>query len=190
VARNLILVRHSLPTIDPRTPAPEWRLSDEGRQRCERLAAELALFRPEVVVSSREPKAVETGQIVAHHLGLPCEVAPGLHEHDRRHVAPFEDVDQFQEAVASLFERPHDLVFGAETAQQALGRFAHAVEVALARHSPRNVAIVSHGTVMTLFVARATGLAPFPFWQSLGLPAFVVLSHPALELQAVVGRVG
>ena len=35
---KLILVKHSLPAIDPAAPAAEWRLAPEGLRRCERLA--------------------------------------------------------------------------------------------------------------------------------------------------------
>jgi broad specificity phosphatase PhoE len=48
------------------------------------------------------------------------------------------------------------------------------------------VAVVTHGTVMTLFVTRAAGLEAFPFWKRLGLPAFVVLSWPGFGLLDVV----
>jgi broad specificity phosphatase PhoE len=56
----------------------------------------------------------------------------------------------------------------------------------LERHPRQSVAVVTHGTVMTLFVTRAAGLEAFPFWKRLGLPAFVVLSWPGLGLLDVV----
>jgi hypothetical protein len=42
---------------------------------------------------------------------------------------------------------------------------------------------------MTLLIARANGLDPVPFWKSLGLPAFAVLSLPGLRLLEVVENV-
>jgi broad specificity phosphatase PhoE len=59
----------------------------------------------------------------------------------------------------------------------------------LDRHPGANLAIVTHGTVMTLLIARAAGLDPFALWQSLGLPAFAVLSWPDLALLQVVESV-
>jgi hypothetical protein len=32
-----VLVRHSVPEVDPARPAEEWRLSEEGRARCAAL---------------------------------------------------------------------------------------------------------------------------------------------------------
>ena len=57
------------------------------------------------------------------------------------------------------------------------------------RHPAGNLAIVSHGTVMTLFLAHVSGIDPVPFWKQLGLPAFVVLSYPDLALLKVVASV-
>jgi broad specificity phosphatase PhoE len=182
--RKLLLVRHSLPVITGDQTASLWQLSDEGRRRCEHLAELLAAHRPGVIVTSTEPKAIETGQIVGERLGIPVETAPNLHEHER----PGTDLDtfeQFQAKVARLLEHPGELVFGAETGDQAWERFSTAVGDAMKRHPAGNLAIVSHGTIMTLFLARVTGIDPVPFWKGLGLPAFVVLSHPELALLEV-----
>lgn len=185
---TLILVRHSIPAIDPARSADQWSLSAEGRQRCAPLADRLAQHHPGVIVTSVEPKAVETARLVAERLGLPLEVAEGLHEHDRRGV-PFESRAAFEAAVARFFAEPARLVFGNETADGAHARFAAAVAVVLARHPGENVAVVTHGTVMTLFVARANRLEPFAFWRQLGLPALVVLSRPGFEGLHVVENV-
>jgi broad specificity phosphatase PhoE len=184
--RKLVLVRHSLPEYVVDLPASEWQLSDEGRRRCGRLADRLAAYDLAAVVTSTEPKAVETGQIVADALGLPLETAPDLHEHERGVVTSTGGQAAFQAQVSRLFKRSDELIFGAETADQAHARFAGAVAAAIGRHPSGNLAIVAHGTVMTLFIARAAGLDPVPFWRSLGLPAFAVLSLPDLHLLEVV----
>lgn len=50
--RRLILVKHSLPVIEPTLPASQWRLGPEGRRRCERLAALLSGTWPTHIVTS------------------------------------------------------------------------------------------------------------------------------------------
>jgi broad specificity phosphatase PhoE len=184
--QKLILVRHSLPAMVTGVPASKWHLSVEGRRRCTALAGRLAAFGLAAIVSSREPKAVETGQIVAGTLGLPLETAPGLHERERGPVKDLGNQEDFQAQVARFFEHPDQLVLGYETADEAHARFTRAIAAAIERRPAINLAIVSHGTVMTLFVARATGLDPVPFWKGLGLPSFVVLSLPELALLEVV----
>ena len=181
---GLILVKHSLTSIKPDLPASQWHLSEQGRRRCWALADKLALHRPVVIVTSTEPKAVETGHLVADRLGVPCETADGLHEHDRRNVG-FLTTEEFEARVAEFFARPAELVFGSETADQAHARFRAAVDTVLARYPDQAVAIVAHGTVMTLFVVRTTGLAPFPFWKQLGLPSFVVMSRPDFRFLSI-----
>lgn len=184
--RRLVLVRHSLPEFVVGVPASKWPLSDEGRRRCHRLAARLATYDLAAVITSTEPKAAETGQIVADSLGLPLETAPGLHEHERGVVTSTGDQESFQAQVSHLFERPDELIFGTETADQADARFASAVAAVIDEYPHGNLAIVAHGTVMSLFISRATGLDPVPFWKSLGLPAFAVLSLPDLRLLEVI----
>jgi broad specificity phosphatase PhoE len=172
----LILIKHSLPEIDPHRPAAEWPLSPGGRARCLALATQVRLYAPTRVFASREPKALETAHIVAEHLDLPCEPADGLHEHDRRNLR-WAERDQFEAAVKQFFNQPNELVMGSETADEAHARFAQAVNALIEARPGQTLAIVAHGTVITLFVSRLVGLEPFPLWQRLGLPSFVVLDE-------------
>jgi phosphoribosyl-AMP cyclohydrolase len=182
---NLILIRHSQPEIDPARPAREWPLSDEGRARCQALAERVSFYDPERIASSLEPKALETARLIAERLGLSVEPVENLHEHERGGVA-WSGRAQFESAVAEFFHRPQARVFGDETADKAHRRFADALNGVLAQHPGKNIAVTTHGTVMSLFVSRAVGIEPFPFWKLLGLPAFAVLSLPDLKLVHVV----
>lgn len=174
--QNLILIKHVQPQIDPFLPAREWPLSAEGKLRCRPLADKLAAYEPDVIVSSTEPKAIETARIVAEYLHKPFEAAEGLHEHDRSNV-PFYSPQVFEQIVATFFQKPTELVFGRETALQAQQRFSQAVERVLAEYRDENVAIVAHGTVITLFVAAHTEIEPFAFWKRLEMPSLVVMER-------------
>jgi len=185
---HLILVKHSLPEIVPMLPANQWRLSEAGRARCVLLADQLAHYAPAVLVSSPEPKAMETAQLLAQRLRTSVQVMDGLHEHDRSNT-PWLSPQQFTCAVAAFFHHPSALVMGRETAHQASERFARAVAAVTSGSMEQNVVVVTHGTVLTLFVARATGLEPFAFWNRLGLPSFVVLRFPQIELISVVEQI-
>lgn len=187
-ARKLILVRHSLPEVSPEVPASRWPLSEMGRARCTALATRLAPHDPGIIVASTAPRALQTAQLVAHELGKPWVWAEGLEEHDRSNVG-WLGAEEFERALARFFREPERAVFGTESADQAYERFARAVEEATESYHQSNVAIVSHGTVISLFVARATGEAPLALWRRLGLPSFVVLSLPELTLLDLVERV-
>lgn len=183
--RMLVLIRHSLPEIDPLVAAREWHLSDEGRRRCLPLAKTVSLHDPTLVVTSTEFKAVETGQIIAAQLGVRCGTAEDLHEHERP-LAPWQGSDSFERQVARFFDQPGNLVLGDETADQARTRFGAALQAVLSRYPEGNLAVVSHGTVISTLVAYHNGLDPFRFWKSLGLPAVVLLDVPSFRLWETV----
>ena len=183
--RRLVLVRHSKAEIDPHKPAASWRLDDTGRRRSELLAGRLRGFNLRVAWSSREPKAVETAEIVAAALEVPVQTADGLEEHHRRGVPYFPSRDEFESAVEQFFLKPDQLVLGEETAGQALSRFTAAIDDVLDAGQTDTV-VVTHGTVMTLYVARVAGVRPMDFWRRLETPSFVVLTLPDLRIQSIV----
>ena len=102
---TLILVKHAMPEIIPTLPAREWQLSDSGRLSCLMLAERLSEHRPDVVITSTEPKAIQTGQIVADKLGIMCEIGDNLHEHER-HNESFSNRENFETTIAEFFSHP------------------------------------------------------------------------------------
>ena len=185
---RLVLVRHSNPEIEPDQPASEWRLNEVGRRRAELLADRLRGFSPDVVWSSREPKAVETAEIVAAAFGVPVRTADGLEEHHRIGVPYFPTRDEFESAVEQLFCSPDRLVLGTETAEQALSRFTAAIDDVIDAGQTDTV-VVTHGTVMALYAASVAGVRPMCFWRRLGLPSFVVLTLPDMQIESIVESV-
>ena len=185
---HLVLVKHSLPEVNPGRPASTWPLSLDGRRRCGPIAAALTALRPAAIVASTEPKATETAWLVNERLGLPALVDARLREHDRDKEGWLE-ADAFRSAIARLFERPDDRVFGRETARQAETRFSGAVDDVLACYRDGTVVVVAHGTVISLFCARRASVDGFALWGRLGLPSFVVLARPDFRLEAEVAKI-
>lgn len=185
---TLLLIKHSLPEIRETIPAREWRLSEEGRGRCKSLAELIRPYSIQQVVSSLEPKAIETGQLLAGFIETPFSTCEGLHEHDRTN-GPFLVRREFEEKVALFFEKSSELVMGGETADEAHSRFQKAVQKLLSSFPNTNLAVVAHGTVISLYVSRLIGIDPFPLWKQLGLPSFVALSLPKYHLMGVTERV-
>lgn len=159
-----------------------WRLSGEGRRRSVLLGEVLRQYGPGVIVSSEEPKAAETARIAANRLGVGHAAAPGLHEHDRTD-APFLADKEFEQAARAFFDRPDELVWGNETAEQALGRFDGAVRAVLDARDENVIAVVAHGTVISLFTAKYNDVEPYELWRRLGLPSFCVLSVPGFGIR-------
>ncbi len=183
--RRLFLVRHSLPNLDRGALRSEWHLSDEGKRRCAPLADALSEASPQCIASSIEPKAVWTAQSIAERLGKPHRAFDGLQEHDRSNVE-FLPAEDFDPAVASFFQSPDELVLGKETASQAQERFTAAAQTVIEDSPEGDVVIVSHGTVMALYVARWAGVPALPLWRQLGLPSIVALSLPEFEIVSLV----
>jgi broad specificity phosphatase PhoE len=187
--RNLVFVRHSQTWPDSDIPSREWFLSKEGRRRCEPLAVRLQPYDLDLIVTSVELKAVETGELVAKRLRIPCRAAANLHEHERESASYFETRAGFVEAVRNLFAYPDKLIFGDETGLAAKQRFEKAVDSVMVANPRENIAIVTHGTVLSLFVSDLTGCEIYPFWQKLGMPAVLAFSYPTMKLLAQVNEI-
>ena len=152
--------------------------SDGVEQRV--LAAKLRLFSPDLIWSSREPKAVETAGIVAETLGVPVRLKDGLEEHHRDEV-PYLPKREFESAVETFFKRPDQLVLGSETAEHACDRFAASIETVV-ETKQKDIVVVTHGTVISLFAASVAKVNSMSLWRQLGLPSYLVLTLPSMEI--------
>ena len=180
---HLTLVRHAAVHVDPSIPSHQWPLTADGRTATHHLAHQLKPYQPSRIITSEEAKAQATGAALAEVLYLPTKTAPGLQEHDRRGVPYFESKADFATAVANFFARPDELVFGRETAVQATIRITQAINRELEANPDATLAIVSHGTVLTLFICQHNPeLFPLQFWQSLTLPCAFILTLPEMQL--------
>ncbi len=185
MVRKLVLVRHSQPRIERDVPAATWRLSKLGRRRAESIAVGLRDYRANLIWCSGEPKAVETAEIIGHALDVPIRVKDGLKEHQRHNVPFFATTHEFERAVEDFFSQPSRLVLGTETASQACERFTGAIEAVLEADTGDAI-VVTHGTVMTLYVARVADVEPMSFWRELKTPCFVEVELPNMRVGPVV----
>lgn len=177
---KLILVRHSAPLIDPALPARDWVLSAEGQAAAAALAMRLVDRGIGAMISSDEPKARQTGEAIAAALQMPLALDKDLREHERVNVG-YLPRSEFEAGIARFFARPGELTFGDETADQVFSRFSAAVKRGMERHGG-TLALVTHGTALTLYLARQTGIAPLPFWHSLTLPMAIELEDGAMTV--------
>ena len=178
-----------MPQVDVETPAHQWRLRHEGVAAASVLADRLraAQYHPTKIVASVEPKATQTGSVIAERLHLPFATVEGLHEHDRR-TSGFLSTEVFAAHMRDLFAQPDAVVFGNESASSALARFAKAVDQVVSEETG-DVVIVSHGTVMSLFVALRARVDASELWAVLGLPSYVSLELPNHRIVEIVARV-
>jgi broad specificity phosphatase PhoE len=183
MCNNLILIRHSIPELDPSVPPNQWLLNEVGREQARLLARQLTTHSISNIMSSSEPKAIETAQIISTYLGLSTEIVPGLHEHERP-LTNLSSEARYRKTIARLFSEPDKLTFGSETANEAGQRFDQSVQQLLRRYPDQGLAIVSHGTVMAMFAAIHSYIDPHTIWQRIGLPGALIFSRPQTRLTA------
>jgi broad specificity phosphatase PhoE len=185
--QKLILIKHARPAVDPSVAAEDWQLGPEGREAAGRLVERLRPYAFSQLFSSGEPKALQTAQLIGAALARPVEQVLGLEEHDRRDVPHMESRD-FISLVALLFSQPDRLVLGNETADEAYARFGEAID-GIIQKEPGDVAVVTHGTVISLFAQHRAKAEPFGLWRRMGLPSFIVFDMPAWRVMDVFERV-
>jgi broad specificity phosphatase PhoE len=183
MTRKLIFIRHSISKRVPGTPANTWGLTEEGQALCLPLGKKLAQYELSKIYASEERKAYLTAQLAAEPLGIPVETYPGLHEHERASIPYYPTQEEFLAAVQRFFKRPDELVLGEETANKCLARFDEAVTALIGREPTGNIAIASHGTVISLFVAKYNDMSIIPFWRGLQMPDMVVLDLPGFQIR-------
>ena len=178
--RVVVLIRHSIPEVDPERPASEWSLSNEGIFNCEALASNLERFLPAVMFSSPETKAVQT----AEHLGLNLGIGFSVRENLREHRRPSEFLPRtaFHEKIRRFFASPDSVVYGSESSNDVSERIEVEIRRALADHPGGNILMVTHGTAMTSFTSRHTNANAYSLWQSLDLPAYIAFGLPYFDI--------
>jgi broad specificity phosphatase PhoE len=138
------------------------------------------------MIASKELKAQQTAQVIAQALKLPLGIEFDLHEHERPQAAGLNSREQFETQLSAFFDHPDRLIFGSESADEAYLRFSGTLDRLIKTYPQESLVLVSHGTVISLFVSRRCGVAPFHFWKQLGLPSIIVLSLPGFQLQYVI----
>ncbi len=184
---KLVLIKHAKPLVDPSKTSRDWKLSEAGREQSLQMIDLMRGFDLTKIVSSDEPKAIETAKIIADGLAIESDIGTDLHEHDRNNV-PHMRTPEFISAMAQLFKEPQRLVLGSETGRAAGDRIARAIDDVVEGAST-NLAIVTHGTAIALFAQRRLNLEPFPLWRTMGTPSYLVIDVDTWKLIERVDRV-
>lgn len=182
----LTLVRHSISQPQAGVSAHDWQLTDEGREKVTLLSARLTGLGIRKIVSSDEPKALDTARLLAHGLGgVPVQTDANLRETHRKTAPYYADHGDFKRAVQAAMEHPDQLLFGEETFAAAQARFSQAAATVISEPIDGSVALVSHGTILALYIASLTGFDAFSVWNLLDMPAYAVFDFPSLKLREI-----
>lgn len=140
---------------------------------------------PATLVSSTEPKAIQTASIIAEYLSLELSTRDGLREH--RRSGKFLLKSDFHSSIQAFFEHPTSVMYGQESCDELGLRIKNEIDSALSHDPSKNVILVTHGTAMTSFIMRHWQVDPFELWKSLGLPAYLSFTVPTFDIVGISG---
>ncbi len=178
--RRLVLVRHAQVRLVPELPPHHWELTAEGRADAERLS-QLAVFTGiEAVVTSPEPKARATAAPIAQAAGVELRVEDDLREAERG-SSPVDDRARFVARVDSWLDGTP--VPSWEERDAAASRIVACIS-RLLDESGGDLVLVSHGTVLSLYLAwlRGQERVDLAEWEAIPLPAFTLVDPDARRI--------
>ncbi|MCH7580042.1 MAG: histidine phosphatase family protein [Chloroflexi bacterium] len=180
----LYLIRHSAVAPDPNVPGPRWRLSPEGREAADALGSEPFWKELRGIHTSVELKAVATAQRIAAPNELPIRIERDLREVEGRMWVEEGYADLVRDYLAG---EPPD---GWEPLDAARSRVRACIDGIVDRHTGLSVGIVSHGIVLTIYLADVLSLdanAAIDLWKSIRFPDVAVLNPEQKRLERTFG---
>jgi broad specificity phosphatase PhoE len=169
---TFFLIRHAQPEIDTTAPANEWRLSHQGKMDAKQFSVDNLPREISLLISSYEPKAIETAKIMGTASGIESIIAGGLEEHHRENILFIQNPAHFQRHVKNMFSQPDKCVFGSESANQASNRFQKSIATLLAQYPEDTIGFITHGTVISLLMGVVNSKVSYDIWDKLKLPDF------------------
>ena len=170
----LYLVRHSESAVDPSRRPEDWELTDRGRELAARLASSQEWKRIAAVASSEEPKALITARLISERWKKPLVPDQRFREVRR----PYADTTrEFEEMVTEYLKGR------AQPAWEQISEAANRFQAALAdlrRKYSGDVAVVSHGTIMAVYLSRSLGIRfSGRQWSKIAMPDICVVDVEA-----------
>ena len=165
-------VRHAMAVLDESVHPTDWRLDGDGRAAAVALAATLEIGEGiGALVSSTEPKAMDTAAAISRCWSVEVRPDPRLREATRPWIGPG------YRAMAHRYLRGESYD-GWEPHAEVAARMAGAVDDAVADAHGRGVVVVTHGLALSLHLSHrlGDGFDPDAFWSCLAFPDAWALS--------------
>jgi broad specificity phosphatase PhoE len=148
-------LRHAETSWDRTTPPVKWILSERGKRDADQLALSGIFNHIAVIIASCEEKAFQTALPIAERLGK--EITSFVELNDLYKGESVLEGDKFFKAVESCLKNPRESLNGWETASRALERSSTKIDEIDSAYDGKNILIVSHGCVLSLYFARTLG---------------------------------
>lgn len=174
---TIILIRHAPTQPDKNQHSTKWQMTDDAQKLCHALAKQLSDYEPGKIYTSTEVKAQATGRFIAEKLdNIPVEIVDNLQETQRQSKKFYDSQNEFHAAVRKAMLSPDEVLFGDETFADARKRLAEQVATLVKQHPDDTIVIVSHGRILSMYLAKLMRQLPVSIWGKLQMPAYAVLS--------------
>jgi probable phosphoglycerate mutase len=164
---DLLLIRHGLPERVEGADGPaDPVLTAEGRRQAERLAEWLAHEQLDHLVSSTLRRAQETAAPVGERMSLEVELIKGLSEFDADadSYIPIEELRAAKDPrFYAMVEGRWDELGSSHDPASFAELVVDTIEGVIDRFPSQRVAVVCHGGVINLYLARILGIER-PLW--------------------------
>jgi broad specificity phosphatase PhoE len=180
MGERIYFLRHALTQVNSMIPVSEWLLSSRGKEDA-RLEITPNNF-PDIqqIFCSTESKTRQTIQKFAKTHQIPLDTHSGLGE---IHFASFEENnDTFLYMKKECFQHLDENKYGTESFRAGLQRFTSTLAYLRGENLGKNLLIVSHGTVLSLYFAAMhgkldNGLEIYQNWKKLRFLAWGLLEN-------------
>jgi len=162
LSNSVILLRHAETSINPSLPAHEWSITADGIRKTRELAKSDIFTKIDGIVHSSERKARQTADTFAEALRVDLYELPEFDELRRPAGMPLSNREYrllVREALTNLGRGPS----GWESGAQALKRFSEAMKRINIMFYDKNILVVSHGIILTLYFSQLRNLQSIAF---------------------------
>jgi broad specificity phosphatase PhoE len=153
LTNSLYFLRHAETKVNLSAPAREWSITAEGVKLAKELAASEKFSEINGIIHSSEGKAKQTAEAFTEGLDVQMYQLSGLDELARNHEGKLND-EEYRERVHRALSDTEKSVPGWESGSSALKRFEDAVKKVDIMFHRKNVLIVTHGIVLTLYFCK------------------------------------
>jgi broad specificity phosphatase PhoE len=162
LTNSIYFLRHAETIADPSQPAHEWSITAEGLRQTRELAKSEVFSNIEGIIHSSEKKARQTADVFAEELNVDLYEHPEFDELRRQEAVSLSN-SEYRGIIREILTNWDRNVHGWESGAEALNRFAEAVKRINIMFYSRNILVVSHGLVLTLFFCQLRNFQSIAF---------------------------
>jgi broad specificity phosphatase PhoE len=166
VSNSLYFLRHAEAAIDPSVPIAEWSVTSAGLQQTHELATSEVFEKIEGIVHSSEKKARQTADVFAKYLDVELYELTEFDELQQGVLAS----QEYRVRVRATLTDWDRGVPGWESGSEALRRFSEGVKRINIMFYSRNILVVTHGLILTLYFCELRNLQSIAYERWTQLP--------------------